>query len=915
MNKLNTKHKQMIKFLLGIIVFIPLITNAQITQIGSDIDGFSANENSGTSIALSSDGQYLVVGAPYNAGGGTSRGQVRVYRNVSGSWVQQGSSINGVADFDEFGTSVAISDNGTRIAVGAPYNAGGGTERGQVRIFQFSSGSWSQLGASLNGEADGDRSGTSVAMSSTGNRVVIGAPLNAGGGSQRGHARVYQYVFSWGQQGGDIDGEADTDEFGSSVSISDDGLTIAVGSIWNNGNGSFRGHVRVYGFASSVWTQRGADIDGESNSDFSGTSISLSNDGLTIAIGASGNAGGGSARGHVRVYNFQSPSWVQLGSDIDGEANNDGSGVSVSLSGNGQTVLIGAPYNAGGGTQRGHFRVYNYSSSTWSQLFSDVDGEANGDWFGYRASISADGSTLAVSGIRNDGSFSNAGHVRVYSLITPAPEINVKGNNITILDGNNATSYADSTDFGSVALGGNIKRRFKIFNTGTATLNISSITMSGAYFAEYSVSQIPSSIAPNDSASFMVTFTPTILGSLLAYVNINNSDPNEGIYNYTITGTGLSAFTCNLSANLETNPGSYTSNQIGTDGNYTCYCDANNRLLLALDLTSSGAVIPNNGVSIQIGSTYTTAWTNAGGIITNPGGGAIFNRKWNVSPTTQPTGTVRVKFPFTALEYDSVRARLIPMGSNLSSVTNLQMYKLSSGVFSDPHALGATGTIIMNGSTATLNNWVYAAMSSNHSAEFLVNSFSGGGGGAGAGAIPLPIKFENFTANKVNNNNVQLSWIMNIDIQPLNYQVEKSIDGINFETIANIDYNTSIKQYQYNDFLSALNSNVLFYKITCTDLNGKKTFSEIKKVNLFETNKEIKLYPNPMNQIVNLELPSYSEKIDVNIMSLDGKIIQSLNYNNSKNIELNLSELSSGNYNIQLIINNTDVINQLIIKN
>ena len=60
----------------------------------------------------------------------------------------------------------------------------------------------------------------------------------------------------------------------------------------------------------------------------------------------------------MRVFNWSGTSWIQLGQDIDGEASDDYSGWSVSLSDNGNIVAIGAPYNSGNGSNAGHVRVY-----------------------------------------------------------------------------------------------------------------------------------------------------------------------------------------------------------------------------------------------------------------------------------------------------------------------------------------------------------------------------------------------------------------------------------------------------------------------------------------------------------------------------------------------------------------------------
>ena len=114
-------------------------------------------------------------------------------------------------------------------------------------------------------------------------------------------------------------------------------------------------------------SQLGSDINGEAAHDASGTSVSLNSDGTIVAIGAYGNNGNGSDSGHVRVYQYSDSSWSQLGGDINGEAASDRSGQSVSLSSDGTIVAIGAYFNDGSGSDSGHVRVYQYSGSSWSQ--------------------------------------------------------------------------------------------------------------------------------------------------------------------------------------------------------------------------------------------------------------------------------------------------------------------------------------------------------------------------------------------------------------------------------------------------------------------------------------------------------------------------------------------------------------------
>ncbi|MEO1997677.1 MAG: Ig-like domain-containing protein, partial [Planctomycetaceae bacterium] len=236
----------------------------------------------------------------------------------------------------------------------------------------------------------------------------------------------------WTQRGQDIDGEAAHDWSGWSVSVSADGNTVAIGAIHNDGadgSDTGRGHTRIFRWNAdnSNWAQLGGDLDGEAVGDNAGYSVSLSADGNTVAIGAPFNEGGPVAgRGHTRIYRFNSETkkWDQLGVDIDGEAIADWSGWSVSVSADGNTVAIGAAYNGeritGQNTRRGHTRIYRWNDTVWDQLGVDIDGEAPENQSGNSVSLSANGNTVAIGARYNDGNSKlgcptcNAGHVRVY---------------------------------------------------------------------------------------------------------------------------------------------------------------------------------------------------------------------------------------------------------------------------------------------------------------------------------------------------------------------------------------------------------------------------------------------------------------------------------------------------------------------
>jgi hypothetical protein len=334
------------------------------------------------------------------------------------SQVQIGQNINGESAGDGSGRFVSLSSDGNIVAIGAQNNDGNGLSSGHVRIYENQSGTWTQIGSDIDGELTNDFSGRSV-LSSNGSIVAISAGGNDDNGFNSGHVRIYENQSgTWTQIGSDIDGEASLDNSGGSLSISSDGSIVAIGAEGNDGNGNLSGHVRIYENQSGTWTQIGSDIDGEASLDSSGSSVSLSSDGSIVAIGAATNDDNGNNSGHVRIYENQSGTWTQIGSDIDGEESSnsfgDESGKAVSLSSDGSIVAIGAEKNDANGGSSGHVRIYENQSGIWTQIGSDIDGQTAGDLFGGSVSLSSDGSIVAIGANGSDINGNNSGYVRVF---------------------------------------------------------------------------------------------------------------------------------------------------------------------------------------------------------------------------------------------------------------------------------------------------------------------------------------------------------------------------------------------------------------------------------------------------------------------------------------------------------------------
>lgn len=386
------------------------------TQVGADIDGEAAGDFSGRSNAISGDGTILAIGAYGNDGTGADAGHVRVYELSGSSWVQRGSDIDGEAAGDQLGQSVSLSNDGTVLAVGGTENDGTGTDAGHVRVFEWSGSAWVQRGSDIDAEAAYDSFGTDVALSSDGSLLAVGAPDNDGTGTNAGHVRVYEWSGSaWSQRGSDIDARDPNSGFGRSLSISSDGSVVAIGAPSDDTNGTAAGSFAVFEWSGSAWSQRGSYIDGAAG-DALGHDISFSHNGNRIAVSAryaDDPSDTVSQHGAVYVYEWSGSAWSQLGSAVYGDIGADNFGTSVSISGDGTTFAAGAIFGDNPIQNAGYTKIYEWSGSAWVQVGEKIDGEAQTDYSGVSVSITDDGGRVAI-GAYSDAAGTDAGHIRVF---------------------------------------------------------------------------------------------------------------------------------------------------------------------------------------------------------------------------------------------------------------------------------------------------------------------------------------------------------------------------------------------------------------------------------------------------------------------------------------------------------------------
>jgi hypothetical protein len=361
-------------------------------QLGQDINGNTQGEETGRSLAVSGDGTTLAIGAQrFN----NAKGQVRVYKIINSIWVQIGDSINGTQNDELLGRSVSLSKDGSILAIGS---SGFSSNKGKVMIYEFIGTNWVQLGSDIVG-IDTNNFGHSVSLSDNGKIIGIGS-------TQDGKAQVYNFVDpNWEQLGNDFDIN------GWSVSISGDG-TILVTS--DTGDDTKTGLVKIYIY-NGTWTQLGGDLKGEQQYDEFGYSVSISTNGDYIVISAISNIV--RKNSYFKVFKYNN-SWQQIGQKITGD--NYNFGYSVSISYDGKTVGIGSPLNEPNGERSGNAFIYNYDGINWNKSAS-FDGKVEADENGWAVSLSDDGKIFAFGAPFSGVNFGSSGQARVFKLKESKP--------------------------------------------------------------------------------------------------------------------------------------------------------------------------------------------------------------------------------------------------------------------------------------------------------------------------------------------------------------------------------------------------------------------------------------------------------------------------------------------------------------
>ncbi|MEM7392253.1 MAG: PKD domain-containing protein, partial [Verrucomicrobiota bacterium] len=366
------------------------------------------NSEFGSSVSLSFDGTRIIIGSPYTTTRSLSgRAWVYDWNSDASPWTLS-LIVTPTLEPDPLqGAPVSMSDCGFYYIVSSPHgtieSAGNAlTQVGQSLInFQFRPSSrYIRL---VSGRNSGDRFGTSVAISGDRLFAAIGAPQE---GQDVGYVSIYEFADEEGGLQIDdevlIQGEIPGERFGRAVSLNVDGTILAVGA-----PASGAGRVRIYERTDNAWTQVGTDLEGIADGDRMGVSVALSADGNRVAIGAPGNEAGA-----IHLFDRDGTSWNSI-LTIDGANPGDKFGQTIDLSADGNRLAVGT--SAG---ETSYARLYEFDGLGWNQIGEDFvtsgyDGKSDAV-----VALSGDGTHFAVGAPRED---TLRGRTRVYRVLDDVP--------------------------------------------------------------------------------------------------------------------------------------------------------------------------------------------------------------------------------------------------------------------------------------------------------------------------------------------------------------------------------------------------------------------------------------------------------------------------------------------------------------
>lgn len=259
-----------------------------------------------------------------------------------------------------------------------------------------------------------------------------------------------------------------------------------------------------------------------------------------------------------------------------------------------------------------------------------------------------------------------------------------------------------------------------------------------------------------------------------------------------------------------------------------------------------------------------------------------------------PVATANTAYEVMEVEFNGfpLLTRTVGLVSLIDGGSNNQSYFFCGGLVKSN---GMNLLYYANAGVLTTNNFSYDG-----------SGFNGTGVSSAllTTLIALPVKFTGFSAVK-KDNGANLNWqVENETALTDRYEVERSLNGIDFKSIATIgpkNNGRSANSYTSTDAdLSTIHSGVIYYRIKQTDKDGQFIYTEIKSIRLDAKAFSASIFPNPVKSKANLSIDlTENSPITITLNDANGKVLKNIHVQGLKGInkkEVDMSNLSSGNY-------------------
>ena len=432
----------------------------------------------------------------------------------------------------------------------------------------------------------------------------------------------------------------------------------------------------------------------------------------------------------------------------------------------------------------------------------------------------------------------------------------------------------------------------------------------------------------SDTNSLTSTYTPSISsGSVILTLTSNDPAGPCNVNSSAMTVT-VSSPTSSISlADSTTN--SDTLSEACEIGGWTYYADPRdaNKWLFAIDWGMSN-VTAKSAAKVSIHKLNYNIISEA-----TRGTGAkdaayILKRYWNVNlGSTSLVDPVNIRFYYDSIEVSSMISERDARIATLNSAGPYTYYPVPL-VWFKTLGMQFTPDSIHDGNNFTFPTIDLSAASTDGSEGGFtykqfngVTSFSGGSLGTGFSpwnGVALPITLLNFEVENQLNTAALISWSTATEINNKLFNIERSLDGIHFQTIGSLQgkgNSTTLQNYQFIDKAPFMGQN--YYRLQQVDFDEKTTYSDIKSTNFTTVASNITIFPNPVRESLQINISNMKEETNIKVYDLFGSLlfekkIDRIELESNQNFTLDISKLAAGTYLVRIESSSQVSINKLI---